>query len=179
MIEPTLVEQAWQAGPWRKTSRGFRRFAVALPAVMGVFFWAFVPLELLGAALSDSGRRELLGYAALNFGLGLAAITTAIVLKRHFAPEHRAEQELKRTGLRAHGQLLKVAPVPAAGKIPTHRFYLFGAEVPGGPPVFARMTARWGIPLGCPATIAYDPARPGDGVVVETAAELRRRARSG
>jgi hypothetical protein len=69
--------------------------------------------------------------------------------------------------------------VPAARNIPLTSHYLFGAEVSGGAPVFAWLTARNGIPLGCAATLAYDPARPGEAVVVETAGDLRRRARSG
>ena len=74
------------------------------------------------------------------------------------------------------GQLIKKRFAPAGpGNVPLCSFYLFGAERPDGTPIFARVTGRNGIELGTPATIAYDPARPGAGVVVESVSELRRR----
>ena len=176
-MDEAAIEQAWR-GPFKMLTRGMRRSYVAMSAVIGVFFWFFLPLSLIGAIFGDENRREALGYVALCFGLGLAAITVAVALHHRFAPEHRAEDTLRREGVKVAGRLLKQRYVPAMGKIPLNSHYLFGAEVPGGPPVFARLTARNGIAVGTPATIAFDPARPGEGVVVETAGELRRRARS-
>ena len=173
MIDAAAIEQAWQ-GPWPMTTRGLRRFFVALAAGLGLFFWMFVPLQVIGVLLSgDDARRELLGYLALCFGLGLASVVVAAVLHRMWAPEHAAQDALKRQGVRVAGRLIRKRYAPTAGpSIPLVSYYLFGAEGPGGIPVFARMTARNGIDLGTPATIAYDPARPGEGVVVEKRSAL-------
>ena len=172
-----IVEEMWRAGRWPMTTRGLRRMHIANAAVVGLFFWMFVPLQLLGLLLIDGdGRREMLGYLALCFGGGLAGVGTALGLHRRWGPQHRAEDALKARGARVTGTLLKkryASSMP--GNIPLCSYYLFGAEGPDGVPVFARMTARNGIPLGAPATIAYDPARPGAGVVVEKRSELGRR----
>ena len=177
MIEPEAIEHAWQ-GPWQKLPRSYRRFYVAMAAVIGGFFWMFVPFQVIGLLLVEDGRRELLGYLAYCFGAGLPIVAVAVVLHRMWAPEHAAQDALKREGVRVAGQLLRKRYAPTGRpSIPLVSYYLFGAEVPGGPPVFARLTARNGIPVGCPATIAYDPARPGEGVVVETVGALKRAAR--
>ena len=178
MIEPALIEEVWRSARWRHTTRGMRRFHIALSAGMGVFFWMFLPLLLLGAAFNDEYRSDALGTGLPLFAAGLASFAVAIFLHRLWAPADRAEAALKANGARVTGQLLKWRYVQTMGKIPLNSYYLFGAEGPDGTPVFARVTGRNGIPLGAAATIAYDPARPGAGVVVESVSELRRRARS-
>ena len=176
MIEPALIEEVWRAGRWPLTTRGMRRFYIGLAAMLGLWLM-FVPLQLLGLLLSDDGRQEMIGSMAICLGIGLPGAAVAVVLHRRWSPEHRAEDALKASGARVTGQLLKKrhAPSGESGNIPLCSFYLFGAEGPDGVPVFARMTARNGIPLGAPATIAYDPARPGAGVVVEKRSELGRK----
>ena len=178
-LDPASVDEVWAAARWPFTTRGLRRFYVGLAAGLGAFFWMFLPAVLFGLAFDEDNRGEALAIGAPLFAVGLMAFAAAIVLHRRFAPEHRAEDALKARGARVTGHLLKWRYTPAAGNIPLTSHYLFGGEAPDGAPVFARVTGRNGIPLGTPATIAYDPARPGAGVVVESVSALRRRARSG
>ena len=174
MIDPEAIEQAWR-GPWQKLPRSYRRFYVVMAVGIGLSFWMFLPLALLGAVFDEPNRSEALGTAAPLFAAGLVSMGVAVFMHRMWAPEHAAQDALKHRGPKVAATLLRKRHVPAHGNIPLCSYYLFGGEAPGGAPVFARLTAGNGIALGTPATIAYDPARPGEGVVVESAPELRRR----